>query len=182
MRLFFGVPLEGEALAAAQQAQARLRELAVGARLSWANAQQLHLTLAFLGEQDAAAAERAKEAGREAAASGASFPMALGAAGAFPTPERPRVIWMGAAEGQAALALLAERLRAALRARGVGFDDKPFRAHATLARVRPGDARAAARALAALGPAGQAAQEATSFALFESRAGRHEALERFALA
>ncbi len=181
MRLFFAVPLEGKALAAAKAAQTRLRELSQGARLSWANPLQLHFTLAFLGDQEESILLRAREAGRVACAGASAFPMALGAASAFPRPERPRVLWIGASEGEHDLALLASRLRAQLGRREVPFDGKPFRAHATLARVEPASILAAAAALSRLAPVGHEGQIVTSFALFESKAGAHRVVERFAL-
>ena len=44
---------------------------------------------------------------------------------------------------------VAARLRSGLRAAGFALEERPFRAHLTLARVKPGGERAASRALGA---------------------------------
>jgi 2'-5' RNA ligase len=186
VRLFFGIPLVGEAHAAAVAAQDRLRQAAGGARLGWAKPEQLHFTLSFLGEQDEFAAKLAREAGREAAQAVGAFELTLAAAGAFPSAKRPRVLWLGADRGAAEMTALADALRTALQARALPFDDKKFHAHATLARVRPEEMRAAARALESLQAAPTAVQRVSDFVLFESRlrgshGAEHAVVERFAL-
>src|SRR4051794_38265650 len=97
MRLFFGMPLSGDALPAAISAQASLRALSPAARLRFTDASQLHFTLAFLGALDEPAAALARDAGRAAIHGIPRFPLPLGPPGAFPTPARPRVLWLGAA-------------------------------------------------------------------------------------
>jgi 2'-5' RNA ligase len=92
MRLFFSLPLPPEPRELAARALRSLPD-----RLSLGDPLQLHVTLAFLGEQPDAAAALA--AGEEAFAGARSFTASLGAIGAFPSPTRPRVIWLGLAEG-----------------------------------------------------------------------------------
>jgi 2'-5' RNA ligase len=54
------------------------------------------------------------------------FTLSLGGGGAFPDARRASVLWLGARQGSEALAALAEPF---------ADDDRPFRAHLTLARV-----------------------------------------------
>jgi RNA 2',3'-cyclic 3'-phosphodiesterase len=107
-----------------------------------------HLTLAFLGEvPEARVAEIAAALGLVAART-APFEIALEGIGAFPSRERPRVVWTGVTDGRAALERLAAEVRAALEARSVPFDAKPFAPHLTRLRVRsPADGRRARAAL-----------------------------------
>ena len=56
MRLFFSVPLPQEAKDRAARALAPAR--AAAGELSWTKPEQMHLTLAFLGEQPPEALER----------------------------------------------------------------------------------------------------------------------------
>jgi len=61
--------------------------------------------------------------------------------GAFPRPAQARVLW--ARVESAALAALRQRVVAATARLGRPEEDRPFRAHATLARLQePADARA----------------------------------------
>ena len=74
-------------------------------------------------------------AAERAAAGIPPFALALGAAGAFPSTQRPRVLWLGAAQGGDALVALAQRLDFALAAEGFPPAERPFAPHLTLGRV-----------------------------------------------
>lgn len=103
-----------------------------------------HLTLSFLGDVPDDATPALASALDGAVAGEAAFTLHLHGVGAFPNPERPRVIWAGA-RPEPAITRLAERVRAGLAAAGHPGDDKPFRVHLTLARARtPSGAPAAA--------------------------------------
>ena len=55
--------------------------------------------------------------------------------GVFPSASRPRVLWVGVDSG-AALTQAQQALVAALGSAGVGQEERAFRPHLTLARVR----------------------------------------------
>lgn len=172
MRLFIALPLAGPARAAAAALQQRLRDAAgPGARVSWPDPAQLHLTLAFLGEQPGP--EAAEAALRAAVAEHPRFGLVLAGLGVFPTPARPRVLWLGATEGAERLAALAATLRARLLAAGVQPEKKPFHGHVTLGRVKPGGDRAARGALVVLKSQDQEAiaVAADALVLVESKLG-----------
>lgn len=106
-------------------------------------ADNLHLTLAFIGELDEARA--AKVAAALEALSFDSFGWTLDAVGAF---ERARVLW-AAGPDCAPLAALAQRARALLDELRVRYDRKPFVAHVTLLRDLTRDEARRAAALIA---------------------------------
>lgn len=109
--------------------------LANAGRIRWAVTENLHLTIRFLG---ATAPDRVPEvvaAAEEAARTARPFPVRLAGAGAFPGPDRPRVVWLGIVEGDADLAALAGTLSDRLAGRGWEADTRPFRAHLTLGRA-----------------------------------------------
>jgi RNA 2',3'-cyclic 3'-phosphodiesterase len=180
MRLFFSVPLPDEAKERAAVALAEMRRAAP--RLSWTRSEQLHFTLAFLGEQpdEIRAASAAVEC-REVHA----FDLSLAGAGAFPNARRARVVWLGVSRGSAELEALASKLHASLRAARFELEERAFRAHLTVARVKPGADRAASRALE-IAPAGEVASfRVAAFHLVRSYLGaggaRHETLRTFPL-
>ncbi|RIK15708.1 MAG: hypothetical protein DCC51_14360 [Anaerolineae bacterium] len=70
------------------------------------------------------------------ATSHAPFVMRLGGVGCFPNARRPRVVWVGLAEEEARLVSLKAALDASLAPLDWTPDDKPFRAHLTLGRVK----------------------------------------------
>ena len=113
------------------------RDLSAAASgLSWVRPENLHVTLRFLGDLGESGAARAAESVRRAAASASAFRAALGGLGTFPSAKRPRVIWVGLAEGAAGAVSLARSVNDALTRDGFGPPEKPFRPHLTLARVR----------------------------------------------
>jgi 2'-5' RNA ligase len=55
--------------------------------------------------------------------------------GAFPSPARARVVWVGVLDPSSAVATLASALDGALVGLGLQAETKPYRAHVTLARL-----------------------------------------------
>jgi 2'-5' RNA ligase len=96
----------------------------------------LHFTVKFLGEVTEARAMEVDRRLRAMKLAGAT--VTVGGIGAFPSPNRPRVVWTGvASEDSPKVAAIAEPVIQALR--GIGEEDeRPFQAHLTLARVRSG--------------------------------------------
>jgi len=168
MRLFFALPVPA-------QAQERLRPVLEAARqaggegVGFTRSDQLHFTLAFLGEQPGP--EEALAAG-EPLRETRPFEVALSGVGAFPNTARPRVLWLGVSDGAGELMDAAEQLRAALRQRGFQIEDRKFRAHLTIGRVRPRGERFAKRALAAIKPEEFARWTAREASLVQSVLGR----------
>jgi len=115
------------------------RDLAAGTSgMSWVKPENVHITVRFLGDLGDDGVRRVRESVRRSAAPFQAPVARLGKLGAFPRPERPRVIWVGLAEGDEGVNALAAAVERGLRDDGFGRSDKPFRAHLTLARVRDG--------------------------------------------
>ncbi len=133
MRLFIAIPLPDELkerLAALQQ-----RGKARGIQASWPDPRGLHLTLAFLGETPEAEVPRRWEVTRTCAAGHPAFGLRTQALGGFPSDRRARVLWLGLEEPPSLLSLC-RSLRQGLKDAGCSFDEKPFKAHLTLARLK----------------------------------------------
>jgi 2'-5' RNA ligase len=95
----------------------------------------LHVTLKFLGQIDAARVEPIAEAIGAVAARTAPFELGVRGLGAFPAPGRPRIVWAGL-EPAAPLATLAADLDATLGTLGFARESRAFAAHVTLGRMR----------------------------------------------
>lgn len=124
------VPLEDPALDALCAALA-----ATGADVKPTKPGQVHLTLAFLGDVPDEGVPAMGKAVDDACAATGAIPLQLHGVGAFPNAQAPRVVWAGARPSPP-LDALAKRVRDRLDEAGFPSDPKPFRAHATLARVR----------------------------------------------
>ena len=134
MRLFIAVHPPPDVQRIAHRAAASLRTSQE--TVSWVKSADLHYTMRFLGECDAAAEQGAREAMRVAAAAHVRFGAALGGFGAFPTAKRARVLWLGLLQGAEPMRLLATSLEEALVAQGFERSDELFEPHLTVGRVR----------------------------------------------
>jgi 2'-5' RNA ligase len=134
LRIFLAVFPPPAVQEAAARTIERLRRPEDG--VSWVKRENLHYTLRFLGDLGEDGARRAAEAARQAAAQHHGFDVRLGGLGAFPSPRKARVLWIGLAEGAEPLVAVARSVEDALRRGGFGRADRPFAAHLTIGRVR----------------------------------------------
>lgn len=107
-----------------------------GAAVSWVGADRVHLTLKFLGSVPPEQIEAIREALLPAAASCPPFRLQPFGCGAFPTIKQMRVVWVGLRGDEPALAVLHKAVETALAPLGFEPEDRPFRAHLTLGRVK----------------------------------------------
>lgn len=99
----------------------------------WVSAEQVHLTLAFLGEVDESTVERLT--GKLANIRESGFKLNFGRIDCYPNRHRPRVLWIGL-EPQPKLNDLAVKVRAAMLACSIPYDERHFSPHITLARLK----------------------------------------------
>jgi 2'-5' RNA ligase len=148
--------LRGQIAQVQRELQGRLTREAPAARLAWVKPPSMHLTLKFLGEIDERRVEALRDAIAQAVRGREPFEVPLARIGAFPRPQEPRSLWIGAPDawerGDDAqrLAALVRAIEEACAADGVPRGPRPFTPHLTLARVKAGE-RHVGRALAATG-------------------------------
>jgi 2'-5' RNA ligase len=99
----------------------------------WLPVDQLHLTLAFLGEVDATAEKSLRE--RLAGVQVPPFYLPIKGVGTF-GGARPSVIWAGVGSGHPHLYALHKHLHDALFAAGLDPELRAFHPHVTLARAK----------------------------------------------
>lgn len=132
-RLFAGITFSDEAADALVANQASLAAHLQTGRMS--ARENLHLTLAFLGDVDADVERRVREAVSLTALAGHPMELALGKLGFFDHHGR-LVIWRGLTPGKGFddLVALQARLVRELASRGIALDARPYRPHVTLVR------------------------------------------------
>ena len=102
------------------------------AGLRWLTGEQLHLTLSFIGDVEAAAQDRLHEALREVRVP--PFFLPLSGVGVFNVRGQPSVVWVGVGKGHPHLFALHRRIQDAVLHAGLEPDLKPFHPHITIAR------------------------------------------------
>jgi len=150
MRTFVALNLAAETRSALHAATAPLRG-AIGRGVSWAREPALHITLKFLGERADEFATRLVDALEQALRDTPQVVLDVGGFGAFPSPARPRVLWV-AVRANPALSRLYQAVESAAAALGVERESRAFHPHVTLGRVRDG-VRLDVERLAAVGSA-----------------------------
>ena len=112
-----------------------------GDAVRWVRPELMHLTLAFLGEVSGDFLESAKTRLGDVAPQHKAFKMQLKGLGAFPSPGRARVVWIGTEQGKDEICALQAGVVGALRSVGYQPERRPFSPHLTIGRLRmPGDA------------------------------------------
>jgi 2'-5' RNA ligase len=144
VRLFIAIPLPHDL--AARAAEILPTSLPALRRVK---AENLHVTLAFLGQTPDDRLGDVTAAAQEAAARVPPFTLTFDRAGRFPERGRPRVLWLGIADGASSVVELGMAVYAGLRSRGLRFDDRPLAPHLTLARVAEDASAAEAKTVGA---------------------------------
>lgn len=134
VRAFVALEIPGDVVDSLTQVQKELE--ATGADIKLVERENLHLNLKFLGEiRDAEVAEAKSRLGRLSLRGAV---VTVRGVGAFPTSARPRVVWAGIArEDEPLVVPIAREVISVLEGLGER-DERPFRPHITLARVRSG--------------------------------------------
>ena len=126
MRLFVAIRFSPAVRAVLLDAVDALRRQGQG---TFTRPENLHLTLAFLGEAESAAPA---QAALEAACTGGAFSLTVGGLGHFDD------IWWAGVRENARLEALALGVQDALRQAGYPVERRPWRPHITLVRRWPG--------------------------------------------
>lgn len=109
----------------------RKSEAAVG----WVRPERVHLTLKFLGNVGPDIIEQIKPVLAEIASRASSFRLDVAGCGAFPTIKAPRVIWAGLSDSEPLIRLQKE-VEAGMIPFGFEPENRPFRPHLTIGRVK----------------------------------------------
>ena len=147
MRLFVAVRLSEDVLSTVEKVAGNLRRrIPPRVRASWIPPEKMHLTVRFIGHVDDSRVPVVTDA-LAPPLRVQPFEVALDGCGAFPRSGPPRVFWIGLSAGLDGLQALHDEFNRRLSPLGFAPEDRPFKAHLTLARIKdaPRDAARAAR-------------------------------------
>jgi len=133
MRLFVAIEISQDVRAALAVLLGELR--AMTPQVKWVRAENMHLTLKFLGETDSSKLTAIQPA-LSAIRSSQAVTLHFRGLGFFPNAKRAKVFWAGM-EASPNLPSLAAEIDQAMHKFGFPLEDRPFTAHLTLARLQP---------------------------------------------
>ena len=114
----------------------KLRQQIPDAVASWSRVENIHLTLKFFGNVAVERIPSISAAASRAVADFSAFPISIGNTGVFPRPSRAQVLWIGVTDPSGKLSALQERLENDCAAEGFEKEDRAYRPHLTIARIR----------------------------------------------
>ncbi|HEX3282518.1 MAG TPA: RNA 2',3'-cyclic phosphodiesterase [Pyrinomonadaceae bacterium] len=146
-RVFCAIELPSLAIEKISEHIKRLRAAAPDSPASWSRAENVHLTLKFIGEIPQNRVSDLSQAVANAVAGFSPFELEIKDTGSFPKHGTPRVFWIGIDDGSGQLAQLQAKLDEECLLLGFEKEARPFNPHLTIARGRkPQGARALATA------------------------------------
>lgn len=115
--------------------QNRMKKFLKG-EIRWVNPKGIHLTLKFFGNISAGDVPVIVDSLRPVTSVTRPFALEIRSAGVFPNASRPRVLWLGMGGETARLVSLQAQIENVLAGAGFPKEDRPFRPHLTLARIK----------------------------------------------
>ena len=132
-RSFIAIELAPDIRIRMSQVIDRLKRL-VGSSVRWVPPENIHITLKFLGDVASSNIDLICSVLKSEALHHRGFDASFSGLGAFPSPNRPRVLWVGI-QAPTALAALYHGVDKATTQLGYAGEDRPFSPHLTIGRV-----------------------------------------------
>ena len=105
-------------------------------KVAWVKPENIHLTIKFLGDIETNKIDSITKVLEDAAGNLSNFKISIKGIGAFPTIENPRVLWVGIEEDDTNISQLYNNLEHGLTALGFEKEQRTFKPHLTLGRVK----------------------------------------------
>lgn len=134
VRTFISIDLPESIKSRLDGLQKMLRE--IEAQVSWTKPSNIHLTLKFLGNVEASRIENISKAVGVAARGIRPFEIEISGSGCFPSPRKPRVLWVGFSNMPEPLKHLHSNIENELARVGFPPETRSFSPHLTIGRIR----------------------------------------------
>ena len=114
----------------------QLKQVVPETAASWSRPENIHLTVKFFGNVDEAKAPVISAALARGVEEFGQIKIQVGNTGVFPRPSRPQVLWIGIDDASGTLSKLQQRVEDECAREGFPKEDRAFRPHLTIARIR----------------------------------------------
>jgi RNA 2',3'-cyclic 3'-phosphodiesterase len=135
-RTFCAIELSDDVRAQLADHAKQLCDAVPEASASWTKPENVHLTLKFFGNVAKENLTRISEATTRVAGEFSPFSIRIGGTGVFPKPSRPQILWIGVEDSSGRLSELQRRLEEEFVVEGFAKEDRAYRPHLTIARLR----------------------------------------------
>ena len=174
MRTFLCLPIDSSLRKAIAELSVQLQQM-VHTRASWVQSENFHVTVRFLGEIDPMLTLKLEQLCRTITKQTAPFDLSIDRLGAFPSPQRARVLWAGG-EAPSAFATFVSAINKGLMQLGFPEEHKKPVAHVTLARIKGRADQSIERAIRSLDDRLGWSLRVNRLVLMESRLTSHGAV------
>jgi 2'-5' RNA ligase len=134
VRTFIAIELSDTAKERLSEIQKQLQQLELDVK--WIEPENIHLTLRFLGDLTQKQLKSITEAMPQWVTGVPPFSIAITGLGAFPSPQKPKVIWAGVNDNSGEMSRLAEQIEQGINQCGISKADREFSPHITIGRVK----------------------------------------------
>ena len=135
MRTFIAVDIPAAVKEEIGKLQEQLKK-EVSSVVKWVNAENIHITLRFLGEVPEEKIELLRQVLPKGGRGIAPFKISIRGLGVFPEPSRPRVIWVGMESEGKMMEQLYWQIETLMRDSGFSPETRAFSPHLTVGRVK----------------------------------------------
>lgn len=135
-RIFCAAELPDQVRVRLEEHVQRLRKEVPHVAASWSRVENIHLTLKFFGNVALDRVQKISDAASRTVKEFSSFQIDIGNTGVFPRASRAQVLWIGISDPSGKLSALQNRLEDECEAEGFEKEDRAFRPHLTIARIR----------------------------------------------
>lgn len=136
MRLFIACPLKKNITENLASLQKKLKKVAGKEKIKWVDPEKIHLTLKFLGETDSQKCTRIAETLRLVVKPFTPYEIEVKDGGVFPSPRRPRVLWVGCGNRFGTSEKLQKKIDSELKKLDFKKEKRKFIPHLTIGRVK----------------------------------------------
>jgi len=112
-----------------------LRSVLGAERINWTDPANIHLTMAFLGDTEDELIIAVSKMLKQKCSGFGDFSFILKGTGVFRNYREPKVIWIGIGHNEKLVKLNSE-IKAGLKDAGFILEDRPFKPHITLGRIK----------------------------------------------
>lgn len=141
IRCFLAVKLDYDTVRSLADVQLELKNQfhQAGAMVKWVPPPNMHITIRFLGQVTEPMTYALQGMLEPIISQTPAFELETAGLGVFPDTNKPRVVWAGTKVGGEKLSKLHKDVSARLEEAGFHLDEKPFKSHVTLGRVKHGN-------------------------------------------